>query len=227
MSIGRRAVVELGHVVRQGMTTLPGVPGPDIVDHLSRADSRARYAPGTEFQIDRISMVANTGTYLDVPYHRFEGGTDLAHFDLARLVDLPGLVVRATAARGAARGIGPEAFAGLAVAGRAVLVHTGWDAHFGTAEYGADHPFLTEGAVRRLVEQGAALVGIDSLNIDDSDDLTRPAHTGLLAADIPIVEHLRGLEQLPDAGFAFHAAPVAVARMGTFPVRAYALLDAG
>jgi kynurenine formamidase len=216
-------VVDLSHVVRHGMTTYPGLPGPLIEDHLSRAESRARYAPGTEFQIGRITLVANTGTYLDAPFHRFDGGADLAQIDLSRTADLDGVLVDAT---GEERAVTEEAFAALDVAGRAVLVRTGWDRHWGTPEYGAaEHPFLTAGAAAWLAERGPAVVGIDSVNIDDMADPSRPAHTALLAAGIPIVEHMRGLDRLPPVGFRFHAAPVAVAGMGTFPVRAYAILD--
>lgn len=215
-----RAIVDLSHPVEHGMTTFPGLPGPVIGDHMSRADSRGRYAPGTEFQIGTISMVSNTGTYLDAPFHRFAGGPDLAALDLDRLVDRPGVLVTATG-----RAVGPEAFAGLDVAGRAVLVRTGWDRHWRTPEYGSpEHPFVTADAAALLAERGAALVGIDSVNIDDMADPARPAHTALLGAGVPIVEHLRGLDRLPAAGFRFHAPPVGVVGMGTFPVRAYAVL---
>ncbi|GHJ06935.1 cyclase [Micromonospora humidisoli] len=217
-------LVDLSHVVRHGMTTYPGLPGPHIEDHLSREESRARYAPGTEFQIGRMTLVANTGTYLDAPFHRFADGGDLSQVPLSRLVDVPGVLVDVGSTP--TPGIGADAFAGCAVSGRAVLIRTGWDRHWGTEAYGAPgHPFLTAEAVSWLVSQGPAVVGIDSVNIDDMADLHRPAHTGLLATGIPIVEHLCGLAALPAEGFRFHAAPVAVAGMGTFPVRAYALVD--
>jgi arylformamidase len=216
-------LVELSHVIRHGMVTYPGLPGPEIGDHLSRERSREIYAPGTEFHIGRISMVANTGTYLDTPAHRFDGGADLATFPLDRLADLDGVVVRLTGA--AEQGIERPALASHDVRGRAVLLHTGWDQHWGTDTYGdASHPYLTEAGASWLVEQGAALVGIDSVNIDDTRGNTRPAHTTLLQAGVPIVEHLRGLEQLPPSGFRFHAAPPQVEGMGTFPVRAYAVI---
>jgi kynurenine formamidase len=227
MSDRTRRVVELCHVVRHGMVTYPGLPGPEIVDYLSRESSRASYAPGTEFQIGQITMVANTGTYLDVPFHRFPHGADLAQVPLPRLVDLPGLLVRATEDR-RHRGIGRELFEpyDAEVTGRAVLVHTGWDRHWGTDRYGQpSHPYLTAAGVAWLVNRRPALVGIDSVNVDDMADPARPAHTGLLAAGIPIVEHLRGLDALPERGFRFHAPPVAIAGMGTFPVRAYALVE--
>lgn len=225
MSSNKRDLVDLSHVVREGMTTYPGLPGPVIEDHMSRLDSRDKYSPGTEFQIGRITLVANTGTYADVPFHRFDGGADLSEVPLSRFVDLEGVAVSAPA--GSPRGIGPEAFEGLEVTDRAVLVHTGWDRHWGTGSYGdQEHPFLSAAAVEWLAARRPALVGIDSVNIDDMADLTRPAHTGLLAAGIPVVEHMTGLEQVVGRRFRFHAAPIAIAGMGTFPVRAYALVDA-
>ncbi|WP_311932180.1 cyclase family protein [Microbispora sp. H11081] len=216
-------VVDLSHVVRHGMLTYPGLPGPEIGDHLTREDSRGSYAPGTEFHIGRITMVANTGTYLDTPFHRLADGADLAQVDLSRLVDVPGLLIDVSGSP--ARGIGADAFEGHDVTGRAVLLRTGWDRHWGSPSYGdPDHPFLTADATALLADQRPAVVGIDSVNIDDMADGLRPAHTGLLTAGIPIIEHLRGLDRLPRTGFRLHAAPVAVSGMGTFPVRAYALL---
>ncbi|MDX2525281.1 cyclase family protein [Streptomyces europaeiscabiei] len=221
----KRHLVELSHVVRHGMVTYPGLPGPEICDHMNREDSRDKYAPGTEFQIGRITMVANTGTYVDAPFHRFAEGQDLAELDLSRLVDVPGLCVGVTGGKGP--GIGPDQLAGHNVTGRAVLIRTGWDVHWGTEGYGAPHhPFLSGEGARWLAEREPAVVGIDSVNIDDMADATRPAHTTLLAAGIPVVEHMAGLDRLPERGFSFHAAPVAVSGMGTFPVRAYALVDA-
>ncbi|MEV4454647.1 cyclase family protein [Microbispora sp. NPDC049633] len=219
----RSRVVDLSHVVRHGMHTYPGVPGPEIGDYLTREDSRGRYAPGTEFHIGRITMVANTGTYLDTPFHRLADGDDLAQVDLARLVDLPGLLIDASGS--SRRGIGADAFEGHDVTGRAVLLRTGWDRHWGGPSYGdPDHPFLAADAAALLAERQPAVVGIDSVNIDDMADGLRPAHTALLSAGVPIIEHLRGLDRLPHTGFRVHAAPVAVAGMGTFPVRAYALV---
>jgi arylformamidase len=212
---------DLSHVIEHGMTTYPGLPGPLICDFLSREASRARYAPGVEFQIGKIEMVANTGTYLDAPFHRYPGGIDIAELPLASLARLEAIVVRA---RGAGRAIGPEAFAGRDVAGRAVLVRTGWDMHWGTSAYLSGHPFLTDAAAESLVKGGAALVGIDSLNIDDIDDGARPVHSRLLSAGIPIVEHLCEMGSLPDEGFRFSAVPAKVAGMGSWPVRAFAEL---
>jgi len=222
MAEPQRRFVDLSHPIRHGLVTYPGLPGPEITDHLSREKSLGLYGPGTSFHIGRISMVANTGTYVDSPFHRFATAADLAALPLERLADLEGVVVRAAADGG--RGIEREHFGGIDVHGKAVLLHTGWDRHWETAAYGVDAPFLTAAATRWLVEQGAALVGIDSVNIDDVADKLRPAHTGLLRAGIPIVEHLCGLEQLPPSGFRFHAVPPRVERFGSFPVRAYAVV---
>ena len=202
------------------MITHPGLPAPYICDFLSREDSHTRYAEGTEFHIGRIDMVANTGTYIDSPFHRYAHGADVAGLQLQQLVDMECLVVRI---RGDGA-IDATAFSDLDVRGKAVLVHTGWDAHWGTEQYLSGNPFLTERACRHLVERGAALVGTDSLNVDSLADLSRPAHTTLLGADVPIVEHMCNLGALPEQGARFFAAPVAVRGMGTFPVRAFALL---
>ena len=210
--------VELSHVITAGMTTYPGLPGPEITPHLTREASRQSYAAGTEFAIDRISMVGNTGTYLDSPYHRYAGGTDLAGLPLTSLVDLPALVVRSTDTRA----VDVDVLTGRDVAGCAVLLHTGGDAAWGTADYARDAPYLTEAGARWLVEHGALLVGIDAVNIDDATTRARPAHSVLLAAGVPVVEHLTGLDQLPPTGARFTAAPPRVAGFGTFPVRAFA-----
>lgn len=217
----RRRWVELSHVISAGMTTYPGLPVPEITPHLTREASRGVYAPGTEFAIDRITMVGNTGTYLDSPFHRYPDGADLAGLGLERLVDLPAVVVR-TAGSGV-RAVGVDALEGLEVAGRAVLLHTGGDAHWGTPQYVVDAPYLSGAGARWLVEHGAALVGIDAVNIDEMTPAgERPAHTLLLAAGIPIVEHMTGLAELPPTGARFTAAPPRVSGFGTFPVRAYA-----
>lgn len=212
--------VDLSHPIESDMTTYPGLPGPVISDHLSRERSAERYSPGTTFQIGRIAMVANTGTSVDAPFHRFEGGADLAGLPLQRLAELSGLVVDATSRPG--RAVDAGLFSGLALWDRAVLVHTGWDVHWRTPRYGEWHPFLSADAARALVHGGAALVGIDSLNIDDTADGARPAHTLLLEAGIPIVEHLCHLGELPAEGFRFSAVPAPVRGMGSFPVRAFA-----
>ncbi|MDF2708482.1 MAG: cyclase family protein [Nonomuraea muscovyensis] len=214
-------IVELSHRIVAGMVTYPGVPGPVLGTHLSREDSRQVYAPGTEFEIGTITLAANTGTYLDTPHHRYASGADLSQVPIDRLADLPGLVVRAPERDGRRVLIDDR----LDVRGRAVLIHTGWDRHFGTEEYLHGHPYLAPESARWRAEQGAALVAIDSLNIDDTPPRgERPAHTILLGAGIPLVEHLTGLAALPDEGFRFHAAPPMVAGMGTFPVRAYAVV---
>jgi kynurenine formamidase len=204
------------------MVTYKGLPGPLVCDYLSREQSRAHYDAGTEFQIGRIDMVANTGTYVDAPFHRFAEGKDLAELDLETLANLPGLVLRKPFADGLA--IDVADFAGLDVRSKAVLVHTGWDVHWRTDTYYQDDPFLTAAAAQWLVDNEAALVGIDSHNIDDTSTKARPVHSTLLGAGIPICEHLTGLGQLPDNGFRFSAVPPKVKGMGTFPVRAFAVL---
>ena len=215
-------IVDLSHVIADGTITYPGLPGPAISDHLSREDSRTRYAPGYEFQIGRIEMVSNTGTYLDTPFHRYADGHDLAALDLERVVDVPGVLIDSTAGQEA----GVHLLDGHDVTGRAVLFHTGWDEHWATARYGDEsHPFVSVRAAERLVEAGAAVVGIDSVNIDDTRTGERPIHSILLAAGIPIVEHLCRLDQLAGRPFRFSAVPPAVSGMGTFPVRALAVVD--
>lgn len=215
-------LIDLSHDVVAGMTTYPGLPGPVITDYLSRADSRGRYAEGTEFQIGRIEMVANTGTYVDSPFHRFDGGTDLSGLALDSIANLEGILIRV--APGTTE-IGPAALDGKRLEGRAVLFHTGWSGYWGSDAYFKGHPFLSIAAAELLVEGGAALAGIDSLNIDGTATGARPVHTALLAAGIPIVEHMTNLDALPDDGFRFFAVPPKVRGMGTFTVRAFALLE--
>ncbi|MEO5866628.1 MAG: cyclase family protein [Sphingomonas sp.] len=212
--------IDLSHTIEHGMVTYRGLPAPLICDHLSREASRSIYAEGTEFQIGRIEMVGNTGTYLDTPYHRYADGYDLSGLDLDRVSGVPGLVVRIGDRTG--REIGAAMFDGLNVAGYAVLVHTGWDRHWRTDRYFENHPFLTAGAATHLRDAGALLVGIDSFNIDDVAGGERPVHTILLGAGIPIVEHMTNLAALPDRDFRFWAVPPKVKAMGTFPVRAHA-----
>jgi arylformamidase len=216
-------LIDLSHEISAGLVTYPGLPAPVITPHLTRADSRSHYAAGTEFAMDTITMIGNTGTYLDSPFHRYDGGDDLAALRLEILVDLPARVFRPTDA--SQRGIGAEPFAGEDLAGAAVLLHTGWDRHFATAAYASGAPYLTEAGAQALVAAGVTLVGIDSINIDDTESGgTRPAHSILLAAGIPVVEHLTGLAGLPDRGARFSAVPPRVRDFGTFPVRAYARL---
>ncbi|MFZ5908613.1 MAG: cyclase family protein [Chloroflexota bacterium] len=217
-----RKLIDLSHEVEHGMVTYKGLPAPVICDYLSREASRAHYSGGTEFHIGKIEMVANTGTYVDSPFHRFADGIDLAELPLESLADLPGLVVRAVDLGPA---IGAQAFRSLDVRGKAVLVHTGWARHWRTEQYFEGHTFLTGEAAAYLAEAGAAFVGIDSYNIDDTADGARPVHSTLLRAGIPIGEHICNLESLPDQGFRFHAAPVKVKVFGTFPVRAYAVIE--
>lgn len=212
--------VDLSHTIVEGMVTYPGLPGPSFGDHLTREASRDHYAEGVEFAIQTVEMVGNTGTYIDSPFHRYAEGGDLASLDLADLVDVPAVVARL--AGGDDRGIGQHALGALDVRGRAVLLHTGWDRHWGSEAYGQPAPFLTADAARYLVDEGARLVGIDSVNIDDTVGSDRPAHSILLAAGIPIVEHLTGLHEVPVVGARFTAVPAPVVGFGTFPVRAFA-----
>lgn len=213
-------LIDVCHSIEDGMITYKGLPAPVITDHLSREASRSHYAPGTEFHIGKIEMVANTGTYLDTPFHRYSRGRDLAQLDLYSVANLEGIVVRCTE-----KGITPDVFSGLELEDKAVLLHTGWDKHWRTEEYSSgNHPFLTKEGASYLAQNGAILVGIDSYNIDSTTDATRPAHSILLGHDIPIVEHLCGLGDLPDTGFRFFAVPVKIKQFGTFPVRAFGLV---
>jgi kynurenine formamidase len=223
-----RRVVDLSHVIREGLITYPGLPAPVITPHLTREDSISRYAPGTQFAMDIITMIGNTGTYLDSPFHRYEAGADLAGLELETLVDLPAEVFHLRDA--APGGTGPReipaaVFHDRDLRGSAVLLDTGWSRHFGTPDYARAAPYLGAAGVAELVRQGVALVGIDSLNIDDTESGgERPAHSGLLAAGIRVVEHLTNLAALPPSGARFTAAPPAVEGFGTFPVRAFATL---
>jgi len=215
--------VDLSHRIRAGLTTYPGLPAPVITPHLTREQSREKYAPGTEFAMDVITMVGNTGTYLDSPFHRYAHGVDLAGLDLATLVGLPAEVFHLTELRG--RGIGVDLLAGRDLQGAAVLLHTGWDRHFGSAEYGSGAPYLSADGALYLIDAGAVLVGVDSVNIDDIESGgERPAHTLLLGAGVHVVEHLTNLGALPETGARFTAAPPAIEGFGTFPVRAFAEL---
>lgn len=213
-------LIDLSHRIEHGMITYKGLPGPHICDFWTRRKSAQFYDDGATFQIGRIDMVANTGTYLDAPFHRFEDGADLAALKLEQLASLPGILIRAAGETA----IGVERFEGRELTGKAVLVHTGWDRHWRTLSYQSDHPYLTEAAARFLVQRGAALVGIDSHNIDDTSGRMRPVHTTLLGAGVLICEHMTNLGALPDQGFAFTAVPPKIAGMGTFPVRAFAVM---
>ena len=213
-------VVDLSHPIEHGMTTYPGIPSPEIADHLTREASRAHYAPGTEFHFGRISMVGNTGTYIDSPFHRYVDGSDLATTPLDRMTALDGVVVKT----GDERVIDIGSIRGISVGKRAVLFRTDWSRHWGSDAYFFAHPHLTAEVASWLVAEGVSLVGIDSLNIDGTETGERPVHSTLLAAGVPIVEHLCCLDRLPAESFQLHAAPPGVVGLGTFPVRAYAVL---
>lgn len=211
-------LIELSHVIEHGLVTYRGLPAPEVCDYWTRESTRGRYAPGVEFHIGRVSLVGNTGTYVDAPFHRYADGADVADLPLERLADLEGRLVRARSVRA----VGADAFPSAGLEGRAVLVETGWSRHWRSEAYFDGHPFLTRAAAEHLVAARVALVGIDSLNIDDTADPERPVHTLLLGAGIPIVEHLTGLDALPQTGFRFFATPAKVRGLGSFPVRAFA-----
>ena len=213
--------IDLSHIIEDGMVTYTGLPGPVISDHMNREDAATHYTEGTTFQIGKIEMVANTGTYIDAPFHRYAGGIDLPGLDIASIADLDGIVFHAAQKM---RSIERDVFESHNLEGKAVLIHTGWDRHWRTDAYFENHPFLTRDASEYLKSCGAALVGIDSLNIDDTADGTRPAHSILLQANIPIVEHICNLDALPETGFKFFAVPAPVKGMGSFPVRAFAIV---
>lgn len=213
----RHGLIDLSHRIREGMITYPGIPGPVLHTHLSREASRDHYAEGTEFFIGAIDLVGNTGTYIDAPFHRYPDGDDVADLPLDRLVGVPGVVVDAPVGP-----IGPDVFADADTWGKAALIRTGWDSRFTQSDYVGEHPHLTEDGVRSLIDGGASLVGIDSSNIDDTSQGHRPAHSLLLEAGIPVVEHLTRLDQLPDGPFEFFAIPAPVVGMASFPVRAVA-----
>lgn len=217
-------LIDLSHTIEDGMITYKGLPAPVICDYLSRENSRALYEPGTEFQIGKIEMVANTGTYVDCPFHRYADGKDLSEVELKRFAHLEGVVVRTDHSKGIA--IGKSVFENMDVHGKAVLVNTNWSRHWRTDAYFENHPFLTEEAAVHLRDRGVVLVGIDSHNIDDTRTRSRPVHTTLLKAGILIVEHLCNLDQLPARDFYFNAVPPKFKGVGTFPVRAYAELVA-
>lgn len=216
------SLIDLSHTIEDGLITYKGLPAPIICDFLSREASRSHYSKGTEFHIGKIEMVANTGTYLDAPFHRWADGIDIADLPLTAVADLPTVHIDTTSRNG--RAIGPEWFEDLDLAGKAVLVQTGWAQHWNTDQYYEEHPYLTEETAVFLKQAGARLVGIDSYNIDSTDDGSRPVHSILLRHNILIVEHMTNLRQLPANGFRFYAVPVKVKGMGTFPVRAFAIV---
>jgi len=218
----RSSFVGLSHIIEEGLVTYKGLPAPIICDYLSRKESREIYESGTEFQIGKIEMVSNTGTYIDCPFHRYEHGKDLSQVTIETFTDLNGIVIRADYKKTLA--IDEAFFKEKEIRGRAVLVHTGWDVHWNTTEYFQNHPYLTEDAALYLQTCGVKLVGIDSMNIDNTQGKSRPVHSTLLANDILIVEHLCNLGDLPDEGFIFSAVPPKFKGVGTFPVRAMAKL---
>jgi kynurenine formamidase len=218
-------LIELNHVLRAGMTTYPGLPGPEITPHLTREASRAVYAEGTEFAMHSIRMVGNTGTYVDSPFHRYPDGADLSEIPLSSVANLPTVVVRLLHALDRGRAIDSLAFAPYELDGAAVLLHTGWDRHWGTDQYARNAPYLTAEGARHLVDAGVKLVGIDSVNIDNAvPGGERPAHSILLRAGVIVLEHLTGLEQLPIYGARLHAAPPRIREFSSFTVRAYAVV---
>jgi arylformamidase len=212
--------VDLSHTIENGLITYKGLPAAVICDYLSREDSRKFYEAGTEFQIGKIEMVSNTGTYLDCPFHRYENGKDLSQIELERFTDLEALVIRADFRE--TKAIDASFFKGREIWGKAVLVNTNWDEHWSTDAYFENHPFLTADAAEYLAKSGARLVGIDSHNIDDISKNSRPVHSILLKEEILIVEHLCNLRGLPAEGFTFTAVPPKFKGVGTFPVRAFA-----
>ncbi len=222
MTVTDQKLIDVSHVVEHGMITYKGLPAPIICDYLSREASKEIYDEGTSFQIGRIDMVANTGTYLDAPFHRFEDGKDLSELDLSSLANLDGVVINVGPD---VREITPDDLAGISVTGKAVLIRTDWSDHWATDQYFEDFPHLNQAAAEYLRDHGAVLVGIDSHNIDDTSRPVRPVHSTLLGADIHIVEHMTRLRDLPEKDFKFFAVPVKVKGMGTFPVRAFGLVE--
>lgn len=212
-------IVDLSHTIEDGLVTYKGLPPPIVCEYLSREASKQQFADGTSFHIGKIEMVANTGTYIDAPFHRFEGGRDIAGLSLKSIAGVDAVVIRAA---NVGRALDHSLFHDVGVRDKAVLIETGWSRHWNTEQYYEGHTYLTESAALYLQENGARIVGIDSYNIDDTGDGRRPVHTVLLGAGIPIVEHLGNLDAVPDTGFRFSAVPPKVKAFGTFPVRAFA-----
>jgi len=215
--------IDLSHTIENGMITYQGLPGPVITDFLSRKKSRDLYNPGTEFHIALIEMLSNTGTYMDTPFHRYEGGRDLADLELFQLADLEAITIKANNLPD--KSIGISAFKGYDLSGKAVLVYTGFDQNWGTDKYFHDHPYLTREAAEYIAEHLPVLVGIDTYNIDDVADRSRPAHTILLGKDILIIEHMCNLRELPEKSYRFTAVPQKIRGVGSFPVRAFATIS--
>jgi kynurenine formamidase len=202
------------------MKTYPGLPEPRVEVFMDYEASRARYAGDTEFFIANLHLCGNTGTYVDSPLHRFRNAPDLAQLPLERLADLPVEVIDARSDHA----IGPSSLRGRALAGKAVLFHTGWSAHWRSDRYFDPNPHLTEDCCAALLGAGAVFAGIDSVNIDSMADLRRPAHTTLLRAGVPVCEHMTNLGALPVSGGRLHAVPIPWKGGATFPVRAYVIL---
>lgn len=211
--------VDLSHTIENDVITYKGLPAPIICDFLSREESRNHYDEGTEFQIGKIEMVSNTGTYIDVPFHRYKNGKDLSEVPIDKMAGFEGIIVNIDDDH---KKIGEETFKNLDIEGNAVLIRTDWDRYWNTDQYFENHPYLTEKAAKYLADKNAALVGIDSVNIDDTYGKSRPVHTVLLGNEIPIVEHLCNLKEIPDGPFSFYAVPPKIKGFGTFPVRAFA-----
>jgi arylformamidase len=216
-------LIDLSHTIENGLITYKGLPAPVICDYLSREDSKKIYAEGTSFQIGKIELVSNTGTYIDCPFHRFECGTDLNDTPLEYFAELKGIVLHAPYTE--RKSIDADFFKAHDIEDKALLIHTGWDLHWNTERYFSDHPYLTETAAWYLKEKKVRLVGIDSHNIDDTSGNTRPVHTILLGSNVLIVEHLCNLAAIPDQDFIFSAIPPKFKGVGTFPVRAIARLQ--
>lgn len=218
----QKRLIDLSHPIEEQMRTYPGLEGPHVTTVIGHENSEDHYCSGTTFHIGQVTIVGNTGTYIDAPFHRYSDGIDIGQLPLEKIADLPALLFRAPVG---VRAIGPEIFGDVTLAGHAVLVQTDWSKHWRTEYYFKNHPFLTREAAEYLCASEATLVGIDSLNIDSTDDATRPVHSLLLAQGIPVVEHLTQLDQLPATGFFFSAVPAPVRGMASFPVRAYARLS--
>ncbi|WP_408009991.1 cyclase family protein [Pseudalkalibacillus sp. A8] len=214
-----KTYIDLSHTIEDGLITYKGLPAPIICDYLSREESRKHYEIGTEFQIGKIEMVSNTGTYVDVPFHRYSDGKDLSETTIDKMAGLEGIIVHVD---GNKKEIDEELFYDLDIEGKAVLIHTGWDKHWNTDQYFENHPYLTENAAKYLANKQVALVGIDSVNIDDTSGKARPVHTILLGQEILIVEHLCNLKELTNKNFLFYAVSPKIKGFGTFPVRAFA-----
>jgi len=213
-------LIDLSHPIEDGMRVYPGLPSPRVGATLDHDASRPRYEGKAEFHLGEYALTGAAGTYLDSPFHRHRELGDLASLELARLVGLPGISLDHLGAAG------PEPFATEVtdeeLTGRAVVLRTGWSERWGTDSYWERGPFLTGHLIERLVGAPAAVVGIDLWNVDDVDDLTRPAHTELLRAGIPVVENLASVARLPRTGFRFTAVPPRIVGGSNFPVRAFA-----